>query len=99
MTENIPVCLRNSTLGHRKIIDSIQKIGLALSVITGDAVYVGGKLQLCQGYVPEVTYYYFFQVLHFANLSNILIKLHDSIFFCIFAALYSTRARARNQRK
>ena len=43
-----------STFGHGKIIDRIQKICLAFTIITADAVDIRRELQFLQLNVPEV---------------------------------------------
>ena len=59
-----PVRARESALCHGKIVDCIQKIGLAFSVVPAYAVDVWGETNLLKGNVPEVLYYYFFQSGH-----------------------------------
>ena len=58
MAEGELVRRGKGALGHRKVIYGIQEIGLALAVITADAVYVRREFQLLKLYVPEIGYYY-----------------------------------------
>jgi hypothetical protein len=59
MPENISVRGGKGTFGHRHIIYRIQKIGLALSVVSADAVDVRRELQFLKLYIPEIGYDYF----------------------------------------
>ena len=54
MTEIISVRSREGALGHGKIMDRIQEIGLALSVIAADAVDIGRELQLLKLYISKI---------------------------------------------
>ena len=58
MTEGELVRRCEGALGHGKVIYGIQEIGLALTVIAADAVYIRRELQLLKLYVPEIGYYY-----------------------------------------
>ena len=60
MTECVFVRSGKCTLGHGQIVHGVQEIGLALAVVSADAVDVRRELQLLKFDVSEIGYYYFF---------------------------------------
>ena len=55
-----------------KIVYGVQKVGLALAVVTADAVDTGSKRQVRKLYVAEILHDNPADVIHNANISKIL---------------------------
>jgi hypothetical protein len=51
-------------LGHGKVPNRIQQVGLALPVSPGNAVYVRGKGKLLESDIPEILNDYFLESRH-----------------------------------
>lgn len=50
------IAVAGGTFTKRKIVDSIQNIGLAHAVVANETIYIGRKMQLCVGKIFVINY-------------------------------------------
>ena len=68
---------REGALGHGKVIDGVQQIGLPRPVAAADAVHIGAEGDFLELDVPEILDNYFFEDGHGSRVS--IANIH---FFC-----------------